>query len=165
MNKEDKQAILFRKQRCQQHLATYLKELKAVFNVNSNEVTILNLEETDSIGEQSSGKINNNIASKKIIPFDHKENFLRFYIDNCSRLQPGNVYVFTDYSKDCGAAVFNSLKCLNPIFAFNAEHAGIISILSQDLANKLILDFYEENNKLFLEVEALGSLWGEVSAK
>jgi hypothetical protein len=165
MNKEEKRGRLFRKQRCKQHLAAYLKELEDIFNVNSNEVTILSLEETDSINEQSRDKLNNKISSKKIVPFDDKENFLKFYIDNCLRLQPGKVYAFTDYSKDCGAAVLNDLKCLNPIFAFNAEHTGIISILSQDLANKLILDFYEENNKLFLEVEALGSLWGEVSAK
>ncbi|OMP74934.1 hypothetical protein BW716_32820 [[Flexibacter] sp. ATCC 35208] len=140
----------------------YLKELEATFNVNGNEITILSLEETDSIIEQSVDKTNNDIISKQIIPFDDKEDILRFYIDNCSRLQPNKVYVVTDYSKECGVAVLDSLIRLNPNFAFNAEHTGIISILSEDLSNKLILDFYEENDRFFLEIETAGNLWGKI---
>lgn len=158
-----RQDFLFRQQRGKQYLKDYLKELTTIFDVNSAEILILSLEETDYITEQTRSKLNREILAKEVVLFNDKERLLSIYADKCHRLLPNKIYVFTDYSKDCGVAVIDKLTRIKPTFSFDAEHGGLISILSEDLSNELILDFYEEKDEYFLEIEVLGNLWGKVN--
>lgn len=162
MDLKDKREYLFRKQRGKTYLSKYLEELNAILDTAKGSYQVLSLEETDRILQRSAESINKEKVLKYQLEFDHKEEFLIDCMIECNRLLSGMIYLFTGYSEDCGLAVVDTLMMLKPDFSFTSEHAGLISIISGDLSNKILLDFYEENNEYFLEIEIYGDLWGSI---
>ena len=117
----------------------------------------MSLEKTEEIRDQSIGTLSNKSIIKIDLSFEDKSQ-LKEIIDNLSGVA-GSILVFTDNSNYCGAARIADLSKFNTQFNFEEEHSGIISILSQDLTNNLVIDFYEEIGQQFMELEVQGGEW------
>lgn len=148
---EQKRQRLFGKQ----SLKDYLKELNALTNIEVKEEMLLSKLESDALG-----KVPEDFSYKTKILFNEKERLLMF-IGDLIKLKDGECYLYTAYSKKCGALKLGSLKDFNINFNFNDEHAGLLTITMKDLSNELLLDFYEEANEYYLEIETYGKNWSK----
>jgi len=129
-----------------QYLNEYQDIIKKIIN---NDFEILSIVETDKIIEKERQlKL---IFSKKIL-FKNKEELKSVVLENIST--DNNIYVFTTLSRDCGAVLIDSINSFNFNFNFMDDHSGIISLISSDVKNKILLDFYEEDGLLYLEIES-----------
>ena len=158
MDLKEKREILFRKQRGKQVIDLYLEELNNLFNSSITKDNLLSLEVTDEIISKLS------LERYKLIKtsFDFKDKAkLSACINDLIKLYSGPVLVFTSYSEFCGAVEVSSLARFNVDFNYKDEHAGIISVISKDLKNKLLIDFYEEQGDFFITIETRGVLWSK----
>lgn len=138
---EQKKRRLFGKQ--------YLNEYqKIIEKITDNNFEILSIVETDKIIENES-KLK--LKFSKIILFSDKEELKNITLENLSTND--NIYVFTALSRDCGAVRIDSINSFNFEFNFMDDHSGIISLISSDVKNKILLDFYEDDGLLYLEIE------------
>lgn len=142
-----------------QVLNNYLKELNALVNIDISKKDLLSIVESDKVIYTNNSKF-----YKAKILFNDKEKLLLF-IGDLLKLKIGKVLLSTTHSKDCGLLQINSLKDFNVNFEFSNEHSGLITIVLKDLSNKLILDFYEENQELYLEIESYGDDWSNARIK
>ena len=138
-----------------QYLNEYFKELKALTNNEVYESDILSISETDNIPNLS---ISSKPSSKYNIEFQEKNKLLTL-IDEVIQLKDGECFLFSSYSKDCGAMKLCSLANFNVNFNFDDEHSGIITIISADFSNQIIFDFFIENHIQYLEIELYGNDW------
>lgn len=89
--------------------------------------------------------------SKKIL-FNDKEELKSIIFNNFNTND--SVYIFTSLSRDCGAVLIDSIIYFNFNFNFMDDHSGIITLISSDVKNKILLDFYEEDGLQYLEIES-----------
>ena len=139
---EQKKRRLFGKQ--------YLIEYQEVINkITKNDFKILSIVETDKLIEKES-KLKLRF-SKKIL-FNDKEELKSIIFNNFNTND--SVYIFTSLSRDCGAVLIDYIIYFNFNFNFMDDHSGIISLISSDVKNKILLDFYEEDGLQYLEIES-----------
>lgn len=128
-----------------QYLNEYQDIIKKIIN---NDFEILSIVETDKIIEKERQlKL---IFSKKIL-FENKEELKSIVSENIST--DNNIYVFTTLSRDCGAILINNINSFNFDFHFADDPSGILSLISSDIKNKILLDFYEEDKLFYIEIE------------
>jgi len=65
------------------------------------------------------------------------------------------------YSEICGIAELNDINRFNADFRWEDEHTGMITLYSYDLINELIIDFYEEYNEYFIDLDLYGYRWNQ----
>jgi hypothetical protein len=152
---------LFQKAKGKSLMSSYLKELNLLSKLKIKVNDLITFEETEMIIHKRK-EISESIPSEKLVlKFEDKDRLLH-YLSKMAELKKGKIYMFTEYSKSCGALLLNSLIDFNYNFAFSDEHSGIISFLSEDLKDKLILDFYEESGQYIIEIETQGYVWNSV---
>ena len=117
--------------------------------LDKNNFKILSIVETDKLIEKES-KLKLRF-SKKIL-FNDKEELKSIIFNNFNTND--SVYIFTSLSRDCGAVLIDSIIYFNFNFNFMDDHSGIISLISSDVKNKILLDFYEEDGLQYLEIES-----------
>lgn len=137
------------------YLQDYLKELNSITNMEVNVGMLESLTED----ERLKGIVSKKVFKDKIL-FHDKENLLLFF-GQLLKLKNGKAYIYTTYSKEFGLLKINGLEDFNVNFNFNDEHAGLISIILRDLSNELTLDFYEEEDEYYLEVQSYGDDWSK----
>lgn len=142
---EQKKRRLFGKQ----YLTAYLRELKKILKVDIDANKLLTIVETDEIGkiDFSSGFKD----SSKIL-FNEKDKLKEIIFRDNDRINK-MYYLFVSYSDDCGTLKINLLQDFNFDFSFEDEHVGLISFIREDLLEKIILDFTEESDVRYLEIE------------
>ena len=155
MNLSGRKALLLRKQQSQKLISTYRTEISGILLQSCHTAyTILSLEETDAITEVVRNS-KPSILHKETSSFNDKSN-LQIALNKMVNLNKGDIFfMFTRYSNLCGAAKINNLECININFSFDAEHSGIIVLVSGNFTKKLIIDFYEEKGGRWLDVEML----------
>lgn len=141
------------------NLQTYLKELNALTKIEITKYMLLSLVESDKIGS-----VDKEYFYKSNILFKEKNKLLLF-INYLIKVKDGECYLNTSYSKDCGVLKLSSLKDFNINFKFFNEHSGILSIILKDLSNELLLDYFEEDNEYYLEIEVYGKDWANICLK
>jgi hypothetical protein len=161
MRKNENRKMLFQKAKGKSLISIYLKELNLLTRQMVEAKDLITIEDTVRIIHKRK-EISNTIPFEKLtLSFEAKDR-LSSYLAKMAEIKKGKVYLFTEYSKNCGALLLNSLNDFNHKFSFNDEHSGIISFLSEDLKDKLVLDFYVENDKYILELETQGFVWNSV---
>lgn len=130
-------------------LPDYLKELNNLVKYKITALDLLSIEESDKILE----------ASKKLEKrFFHKCTFgdkkeLHSIISNIGTKDKNPYYLYTEYSNDCGMAKINTINDFNVNFSFYDEHSGLIILINENTTNKILLDFYKEEEDIFTEIE------------
>ena len=158
----DRKAYLFRKQRRKELMPMYLAELNAILDAVKGGYVVKETDETDIIMQAGHDNIPTEPEKKVQVRFGLKDRFLTNVFTQCNARLSGKVYLWTDYSSDCGIAEIDSIMMINPAFEFKAEHAGLIIIFSENLRNKLLLDFYEGGGENFIEAAFFGNDWGGI---
>lgn len=141
-----KKELLYRKVNGKRFIGDYISKVTSLFLVNENDLEFMSLEDTDEILSFSK-EINFKDERIKLLPHE-LSGFLRgLKNDNSS------YYVFIDEDwKYCGSFVIPSLFLLNERFTFGKEIINDILLISTDLSKIISLDYYEVNNKYFIDI-------------
>nr|WP_315218686.1 hypothetical protein [uncultured Flavobacterium sp.] len=135
------------------YLEEYLKELNALTNIKVFESNLMSIVESDLLGTVIKSKV-----YKTTIKFNDKEKLL-LLVGEMIKTKNKSCYLYTTYSEDCGVLKLKSLNEFNINFNFDDEHGGLIKIVLEDLSNELILDFYNQENDIYLDIEVFGNEW------
>lgn len=133
-------------------LHRYLNELNRLFNGKINKQNLLSIVDTDTFLQSVSYFKDSKPYYKNIIKFSDKntlKNILSAKITNWD--VPYMVYLSD--SLKCGLLEIPSLSYFNLDFSFFDEPSGIIIFIRMDGKEKILLDYYEDNNDYFLEIE------------
>jgi len=139
---EQKKRRLFGKQ----YLSEYLGVIKKITFIENTE--LLSIVDTDEVIKNSSDLKKH--CSYKFY-FNEKLEIKKKIYDTIK--YNGKFYLFTSLSQDCGCVIINSLNDINFNFNFEDDSSGIISLISFDLSEKILFDFYIENDKQLIEIE------------
>lgn len=138
------------------YIKIYIEELSRLVNSEFNEADLSSSELLEKI---RTAHIDRENGFKIQIPFSDKSTLKKLIDELCLISSSDGIYIVTDYSNYCGALFLNSICEFNSNFNFSDEHAGIVTIISQDLENELVLDFSEEDHRQILEIEVYGKIW------
>lgn len=140
---EQKKRRLFGKQFLQKYMNIIQRLTKT-----EDEIKPLSIVTTDYIIERQSLLKKKN---EKRFEFNDKKEFKKYVINNFN--YKGVVYLMTSLSKDCGGIELTSINEFNFEFNYNDEPDGIVSIISSDFKEKILLDFYLIKDKTYIEIE------------
>lgn len=147
---EDKETLEQKKRRIygRQYLNKYLAILYKLV-IDKKKINLLNIVDTDNISNKTSNLV---LTFSDRIYFSDKEKLKKIILDNIKNFNE-EYYLFTSLSKECGVAELESLNDFNFNFDFKDEPSGILSLVNFSITNKILLDYYEEDNIEYLEVE------------
>ncbi|MBO7608211.1 MAG: hypothetical protein J6T28_11460 [Paludibacteraceae bacterium] len=152
-------SFLMRKNQGRLDMPKYIKELGSLVRDDAYEV--IGLEASDVI----MGKIRENWPNysriKRIyteLPFEDRT-ILKRIVKNIA--VDKRCYLSMGYSEICGIAELNDITRFNADFRWEDEHTGMITLYSYDLINELIIDFYEEYNEYFIDLDLYGYRWNQ----
>ncbi len=128
-------------------------ELNNILKINVSSKDLLTLEETDLI---LSNPYKLKVFFKETILFEHTTKLESAVVNNISQSEYG-YFVFVSDVLQCGAIRISSIDDFNFNFGYDDLGSGIISIIREDLSEKIILDFYEENGTKYIDIELLRS--------
>jgi hypothetical protein len=137
---------------------SYFKELSALTLFGIKEHDILTVEKTKQLKEVINKNFDDTVANTITIKFSEKYIPLNAIFYNIAS-KGEKVYLFTKYSNYCGAALID-ISDFNVNFEFSAEHAGIVTMVSIQCSDQLIIDFYELNGIKMITIECIGNSWG-----
>ncbi|TGN30004.1 hypothetical protein [Empedobacter tilapiae] len=129
-----------------QYLEEYLKIIHKITIIKNPK--IISIVETDRINNNQN-KLNNSFSIKLL--FNNKSDLKNIILKQFK--SKDTVYLFIPLSEDCGAIEMDSIINFNFNFNFTDEPSGIISIISKNLKEKILLDFYEEQEVKYIEFE------------
>ncbi|MBB2145808.1 hypothetical protein GM921_09940 [Pedobacter sp. LMG 31464] len=135
-----------------QKISDYLIELNNILKINVSSKDLLTIEETDFI---LSNPYKLQTFFKKTILFEHKAELESAIVNNILESDYG-YFIFISDVLQCGAIRISSLNDFNFNFSYDDLNTGIISIVREDLSEKITLDFYEENWLKYIEIELFG---------
>lgn len=142
-------------------LKPYLDQLNALVNCKVVESDLLSLEETDSIREKS--KLMLDVSKVRKFRIDFSEKSGKRFKDFIQCLSEGNsrpLYIWLNYSNSCGLYQLDSIFKFNFDFDYLTVHQGIISLLTNDMSENMILDFFEDSSgEQVVEIELTGKNW------
>ncbi len=126
------------------YLNIYLIELNKLCHRSIGMDNLISLDETYRIIEKIKERIPKEYVFRDCGDFNNKE-MLRDVFQGAMPSFVNGAYLFTEYSKNCGACLLDKLSDFNTDFSFDSEHSGIISIVNKEITMKILLDFYEED--------------------
>jgi hypothetical protein len=141
-------------------LPSYLSELKALTGLDIDSESLSSIEDTEKIRNEASS-IENTDINKFAIDFEEKnsERFKKF-VASLNEANSSPVYIWTNRSNFCGLHKINSINMIDFSFPFEINQEGIIVFLTEDINDKLLLDFScNSKDQEVLEVELQGKNW------
>lgn len=92
--------------------------------------------------------------------FDRTSERFGKLLQNLTAANPSSVYVWTPRTIDCGALLVPSLDAITFDFDFSINDEGVLSFVTSDLADRLLLDFSRTSaGEQMLTVENRGPNW------
>lgn len=141
------------------HMDAHLLHLRTLLHRPVGAEDLLSLAETTAVRVQASARPRLPVWTIEL-PFAAKasERF-RAWIRTCIELNPEPVYIWTDLANVCGLLRPTPLREIDFDFELELDPRGIVSILSADYQDKMILDFSEDDGVQTLELEVSGPHW------
>jgi hypothetical protein len=98
------------------------------------------------------------------IGFDEKKTSrFRKFVERLVEVNPNPVYVFTPRTISCGVLEIDTLRDVRFDFDFGLNPEGILSFVTRNLSDSLLLDFFESpGGERRVEVEAQGASWARI---
>ncbi len=146
-----------------QSLERYLNELSQLTgrNVICTELGTVN----DALEiQKASQKFITQKVSTYEIPFSQRNStkFLKI-IEELYNKNPLPIYIWTPRTIDCGTFLVFSLRDIHFNFEFNINTEGIIVLLSHDLVDRVLLDFFELNTgERRMKIAIQGDNWESI---
>jgi hypothetical protein len=161
-NKSGKEYRYENRVKFRKDFATYLLELKKLTGTNIDSAMLCSLDEVERIRKNTDIATNSN---NFIINFGDK-NSDRFekFIKNLGKANSHPVYVWTQSANLFGLYKADSISAIDFAFSFDINTSGIVTFLTEDLNDELLLDFYyDSQNQEMLEVELKGRNWSSIT--
>lgn len=143
------------------NIASHLSQLSHLTNREVTAGDLLSLEATRAIREQPRPLLKNRPLKKFKIRFSEKTD-ARFtaFIKSLHALNPKPIYIWIDHTNECGLYEIGSILEINFKFEYSKFPAGIMSFVTKDFSDKLLLDFFEESTgEKYIEIELTGDRW------
>lgn len=139
--------------------AIYLLELKKLTGVDINGDLLLT-EDIEEIREKSSALADKE-GTRFIVDFSEKDTEqFRNFVRNLNKANDAPVYVWTNSANSYGLYKATSINSIDFSFSFDVNPDGIIVLLTEDLNDRLLLDFYRNSEgREILELELYGKHW------
>lgn len=145
------------------NLKRYLDELTVLIGRPVLAAELLSLERTAEIQEAAKIFSAQDLTSSEIAFSEKYSERFQVFLEKLSRSNSSPVYIWTSRTNDCGAFLTPSLSEIKFYFDFNVNEEGILVILTKDLADRLILDFFSlSTGEQRLKIETQGSKWGQI---
>lgn len=142
----------------------YILELKKFTGIDIEPEFLSSIEDMEKIRRKSSSLKNNR---EKTFTIQFEEKNTKKFIDFVAKLYCCNsnpVYVWTEKTNKCGLFKIDSVLKFNFSFEFDINCEGIVVLLTENLCDKLILDYYENyTNEKLLDVTLQGRNWYSVA--
>lgn len=146
----------------------YLKiQLKELTELAGRPVSERDLISTNTINNSIDENIKKHQTSTNEfqINFDEKEsNRFKKYIENLKKANDSQVYIITPLAKSCGILQIPSISAINLNFTYEINKEGIISFLTKDTQDSLLMDFFQNSKyEKILKIETKGINWPRIS--
>lgn len=145
------------------NLKRYLDELAALIGRPVHADELGSLEQTASMREAAQ-KFRAQAAQVCEIPFSERRS-ARFkgFVHRLQDANPSSVYVWTPRTISCGTFLVASLAVVRFDFDFAVNDEGILTFLTGDLEDSLLLDFSTSPmGEQVMKVETQGANWARV---
>lgn len=143
-NQEQKKRGLYGKQ----YLPTYIDELNRILKIKIEPSDLLSIVETDKVVSKNFVK---KLKCTYKLFFEEKDKLRDIIFNNIE--SDKNYYLFVSHFKECGLLIIKSLNEFNWDFSFYDLPSGIITFVSIDFSEELVLDFTEEEGRKYMEIE------------
>lgn len=157
---ENRLQFLLRKNKGKQYLPEYQEQLSKL--VIGDNFKILSFGDSDTISAEiiQNGELFQRQCRLEIptVPFLEKTELKQILL-HIGRRYDDAVYMAIKHSDLCGRVVLNGIDFFNADFQYEDEHSGLIVLYDLSLTNSLVIDFYEEWNEYYYDVEIYGKDW------
>jgi len=141
----------------------YLEELSVFAGHPVKSADLGSAEQAASIREAARKFSVSDAASSEIAFVDRSSERFKQYIKRLHDANPSQVYVWTPRTIDCGVLLVPSLSAIDFDFDFAVNEEGILVFLTDDLEDRLLLDFFiAPTDEKRMKIETQGANWGEV---
>jgi len=145
-------------------LKTYLEELSALKGCPVAACDLCTVDRTDAIQRELSKRARCNIVLHAMSFSDKRSDRFRDFVRNLHAANPSAVFLWTPRTRDCGVLQVSSISEVDFGFAVNINGEGILSFVTADLDDRMLLDFTTAGiGEPQLLVELQGSHWPTVS--
>jgi len=141
------------------HLARHLTELGCLLRREVRPEDLLSLDETEVLLGRTAKRTP---GHKETFPFAEKARGSLSPLVHA--FQNDFVYLWTALTNDCGVHRAVPLADIDFNFPFEFSPEGILSVVSQDLGDRILLDWYEEGGVELLDFEVIGPRWSAVNS-
>lgn len=145
------------------YLKAYLEELGELLGRKVNSEELGDLEEVEKLAMASQHLQLAPMNSFECVFSSKGSESFQEYLIELEERNSSPIYVWTPKSKFCGVLRVGGLSRINFDFEYSRFEEGIISFLTCDLRNQLLLDFFEtESAQRMIEIEVQGAEWAAV---
>lgn len=129
-----------------QFLKNYQKTISEIlYKCDDDSYEILSIMESDVIFNQLN-KLK--LVNSSTFTFKEKITIWNLFKNKFSN----KFYLITSLSYDCGVFEVKNIDCFNIDFDYSVEPTGLIILVNSTLEYKLVLDFYEEEESLKIDM-------------
>jgi len=143
------------------NIASHLSQLSHLVNREVKAEDLLPLDATRAIMEQIKLTLKNKPSKKFQIRFSEKTapQFTTF-VECLHALNSGPIYIWLNHTNDCGLFEVRSIREIDFKFEFSKIPGEIISLITKDFSDEMLLDFFEESTgEKYIEIELTGDRW------
>ena len=155
-----------RKIRQKINMKEHLNELTVLMGRPVHADDLESLEKTDAICEvwdKHIGELERKVEEYEIPFSDRLLQRFKIFVKNLFDANPSPVYAWVERSNVCGTLLIPSVLSIRFDFEFTLERNAVISFLTSDFKDRLLLDFFlSEEGEQRLEVKTEGRNWGVV---
>jgi hypothetical protein len=145
------------------NLKSHLQELNCFTVRTMSESDLVPLDQTKEILDRSK-QLREAVPNKFTIPFEEKKSFrFKNYIKLLQDANSSGVYVWINRTNDCGSSIIKSLFDLKWNFDFECSRHGMLILVTTDLQDRILFDFYEEDDERLLDIEVSGANWPKIT--
>jgi hypothetical protein len=157
---QKKKSFLIRQNQGRFLFEKYQKELQWLFPDYYESCKILQLSHTDLLIETARSLPDKFEVIKIHTDFDNKD-LLQDIVRQLYNLYDKEVYFVGEYAEYCGATILPNIDCWDTNFPCTFEYSEIFGFWTVDLENFLLVDFGEEDDEIYLELEIKGESWNK----
>ena len=144
------------------NIKKHLSQLRHLTGRELSPTDLITLAETDLLRERSR-KLERLPIRRFSVPFAERNGkLMKDLINKIHGAYQSRIYLWTELANTCGAVWLDSILDFNFEFDFEIDANGVFALESEDLRQKLLLDFSEVESGKLLEVEVSGDVWGAI---
>jgi hypothetical protein len=143
---------------------SYSSKIELLTGSKLNQGKLLDIEKSEDFRKKSNLYLSDK-TFKTVVNFSEKLNEkFKALIEKLHNANPSPIYIWLEDSNTQGLYKVCSLKSIDFSFPFNIDTNGVIVFRTEDLNEKMLMDFfYDDDGEEMLEIELQGNNWPQLS--